>query len=291
MSSVKHGAGVARLLARRAKKLPTAVFDSGVGGLTVLHECLVSLPGQGAAEVEREIGGHSGCRIETLRRGSGRGHGWVLREYDEAGNPTGSVIRWHPGGGRHRRADAQRNADRILDAAVACLSGNPEASVSEIAQTAGVGRVTLYGHFASRGALVEAALSRVLDEGDKVLESLDLTGDPREALRTLIESGWLLMAQSSAILEAAQATLPPGRIQELHAKPAQRVEALIRRGQSENVFRADLPATWLTSILHHIMKGAAVDVGKGRLDKADAPRFISEAVLSACRSGRPIRGG
>src|SRR5687768_15940209 len=27
-----------------APELPIAVFDSGVGGLTVLHECLVSLP-------------------------------------------------------------------------------------------------------------------------------------------------------------------------------------------------------------------------------------------------------
>ena len=27
-----------------ASELPVAVFDSGVGGLTVLHECLVSLP-------------------------------------------------------------------------------------------------------------------------------------------------------------------------------------------------------------------------------------------------------
>ena len=26
------------------RSLPVAVFDSGVGGLTVLHECLVSLP-------------------------------------------------------------------------------------------------------------------------------------------------------------------------------------------------------------------------------------------------------
>jgi TetR/AcrR family transcriptional regulator, mexCD-oprJ operon repressor len=184
-----------------------------------------------------------------------------------------------------RRADAQRNAEKILDAAVARLGRNPEASVSEIAQAAGVGRVTLYGHFSSREALVEAALTRVLDEGDTVLGSLDLTGDPREALRTLIESGWLLMAEASAVLEAAQATLPPGRIQELHAKPAQRVEALIRRGQSENAFRADLPATWLTSVLHHVMKGAATDVSSGRLDKADAPRFISETVLSAY--GRP----
>jgi glutamate racemase len=29
---------------RQARELPIAVFDSGVGGLTVLHECLVSLP-------------------------------------------------------------------------------------------------------------------------------------------------------------------------------------------------------------------------------------------------------
>ena len=187
-----------------------------------------------------------------------------------------------------RRADARRNVEKILEAAVACLSRNPEASVSEIAQAAGVGRVTLYGHFSSREALVEAALARVLDEGDEVLRTRDLTGDPREALRTLIESSWLLMAQASAVLEAAQAALPPGRIQELHAKPAQRVEALIHRGQSEHVFRGDLPASWLASVLHHVMKGAAVDVRKGRLDRADAPRFISETVLSAY--ARPRKG-
>ena len=185
--------------------------------------------------------------------------------------------------GTPRRADARRNAEKILDAAVACLSRNPEASVSEIAQAAGVGRVTLYGHFASREALIQAALTRLLDEGDQVLATLDLSGDPREALRALIESGWLLTAQAGAVLEAARGTLPPGRIQELHAKPAQRVDDLIRRGQSEGVFRADLPASWLTSALHHLIKGAAVDVSRGRLDGADAPRFISETFLAALR--------
>jgi TetR/AcrR family transcriptional regulator, mexCD-oprJ operon repressor len=180
-----------------------------------------------------------------------------------------------------RRADARHNVEKILDAAVACLSRNADASVSEIAQTAGVGRVTLYGHFPSRGALVEAALTRVLSEGDKVLGRLHLTGDPRDALSGLIRSSWLLIAQSTAILEAAQATLPPGRVQELHAKPAQRVDDLIRRGQAEGIFRADLPANWLVSVLHHVLHGAAIDVAKGRLDQADAPRFISETILAA----------
>ena len=31
-------------VAAAQSELPIAVFDSGVGGLTVLHECLVSLP-------------------------------------------------------------------------------------------------------------------------------------------------------------------------------------------------------------------------------------------------------
>jgi TetR/AcrR family transcriptional regulator, mexCD-oprJ operon repressor len=182
-----------------------------------------------------------------------------------------------------RRADARRNVEKILEAAVACLSRDPDASVGEIAQAAGVGRVTLYGHFGSREALIEAALSRLLDEGEQVLAALDLSGDPREALRALIEAGWLLTAQAGAVLDAARGTLPPGRIQELHAKPAQRVEELIRRGQSEGVFRADLPASWLTSALHHLMKGAALDASRGRLDNADAPRFISETFLAGLR--------
>ncbi|MFE1961479.1 TetR/AcrR family transcriptional regulator [Streptomyces sp. NPDC059479] len=171
--------------------------------------------------------------------------------------------------------------EKILEAAVACLSRNSDASVIEIAQAAGVGRVTLYGHFPSRDVLVEAALTRLLDKGDEVLEEVDLAGDPRETLHALIESSWLLIAQSSAVLEAAQKSLSPGRIHDLHAKPEQRVGDLIGRGQAEGVFREDLPAKWLASVLHHVIKGAAADVASGRLDQADAPRFISETVLAA----------
>ncbi|WP_331213189.1 TetR/AcrR family transcriptional regulator [Plantactinospora sonchi] len=154
--------------------------------------------------------------------------------------------------------------------------------MNDIAQEAGVGRVTLYGHFPSREALVEAALIRLLAQGDEVLKTVDLTGDPRDALRTLMESGWLLIAQAASVLQAAQAALPPGRIQELHAKPEQRVHDLIRRGQTEGVFRADFPADLLASALHHIMHGAAVDVAAGRLGPTDAPRFVAEMALAVC---------
>jgi TetR/AcrR family transcriptional regulator, mexCD-oprJ operon repressor len=180
-----------------------------------------------------------------------------------------------------RRADAQHNTARILDAATACLSRSATASMAEIAQAAGLGRVTVYGHFPTREALVEATLARLLDQGETILAGLDLTGDPRQALRALIESSWRLLADAGAVLEAAQSALPPGRIRELHATQAQRVEELIGRGQAEGAFRADLPASWLVSVLHHLLKGAAADVGSGRLDPADAPRLLVATVLAA----------
>ena len=187
----------------------------------------------------------------------------------------------HPGARTGRRADAEQNTARILDAAAECLCRSPTASMGEIAQAAGVGRVTVYGHFPSREALIEATLARLLERGEAVLGGLDLTGDPREALRTLIESSWRLIADADAVLQAAQSVLPPGRIRELHAKPARRVEELIRRGQADGAFRTDLPASWLVSVLYHVLKGAASDVSGGRLDPSDAPHFIVATVLAA----------
>jgi hypothetical protein len=42
---------------------------------------------------------------------------------------------------RHLRADARRNIALILDAAQSCLARDPDASMSDIAVAAGVGRV------------------------------------------------------------------------------------------------------------------------------------------------------
>ncbi len=188
----------------------------------------------------------------------------------------------HSAGRSVRRADARQNAEKIVRAAVTCLGRNAEASMNDIAQEAGVGRVTLYAHFPSREALVEAAMIRLLAQGDEVLEAVDISGDPRDGLRVLMESGWLLIAQAASVLQAAQAVLPPGRVQELHAKPEQRVHNLIRRGQTEGVFRADISADLLASVLHHIMHGAATDVAAGRLDAAGAPRLVAEMALAVC---------
>lgn len=58
---------------------------------------------------------------------------------------------------RPQRADARRNRARLLDVATQALTQDGEVPLETIAERAGVGIGTLYRHFPSRGALVQAA--------------------------------------------------------------------------------------------------------------------------------------
>ena len=183
-----------------------------------------------------------------------------------------------------RRADAQRNIAAILEAASDCLTRDPAASTSEIAKAAGVGRVTLYGHFPSRAELVDAVFMHAIETGEESLGQVDLTGDPRAALTRLIESSWHLVDRYRSLLLAAQDMLPPGRVRELHADPMARVERLIERGRTEGVFRTDLPTSWLVSVMHNVMHGAAADLHAGRITSDEAAPYITATILAAYTS-------
>ncbi len=93
-------------------------------------------------------------------------------------------------GQTEKLADARKNIAAILDAATACLAVNPDASINDIAAAAGVGRVTLYGHFANRATLVSQVVDRAMATSDAELEVVGLDGDAREALSRLLVASW-----------------------------------------------------------------------------------------------------
>jgi TetR/AcrR family transcriptional repressor of mexCD-oprJ operon len=182
---------------------------------------------------------------------------------------------------RIKRADARRNIAAILDAAQECLVADPDASIAEIAQRAGVGRVTLYGHFASRAELVDAVFTRAVEAGHQALNGIDLRGDPHRALARLIAASWQLIHQFRALLQAAENCLPAERIRSAHASPMQRVQALIKRGRREGAFRTDLPVAWMVALYHSAVHGAADEVNAGRLKSADVAALITTSLFGA----------
>lgn len=88
---------------------------------------------------------------------------------------------------RPKRADARRNYDKVLAAArEAFLEGGESTALEEIARRAGVGIGTLYRHFPTRQALLEALYAGEVQELCRSAEGLD-GEDPWPALSRWFE--------------------------------------------------------------------------------------------------------
>ena len=183
--------------------------------------------------------------------------------------------------GRSQRANGHRNMSAILGAAVICLRRDPAASLADIAAEAGVGRITLYGFFRSRAELVEAAFQETILNADVVLDDVELSGDPVEALARLVSTAWRIVEQFRRILEAARRELPPERITAAHERIMKRVMGLIERGRAAGAFRDTLPAEWLATVALNLVHAAADEVEAGRLDGDDAGWYLVSTVLGA----------
>lgn len=188
-----------------------------------------------------------------------------------------------------RRADARRNSAAILEAATTCLARDPNVSVQDIAVAAGVGRVTLYGHYETRAALVDAVVERAIDQTEAELAGLDLSGDPAEAMSRLLASTWDLTHRFGALVVAAQRALPAHRMTALHEAPAARVHELLSRGRVSGAFRDDVPVEWQITAIQALLHGGVEAVYRGELDPTEARRLVALTVLSALARQRETR--
>jgi AcrR family transcriptional regulator len=112
-----------------------------------------------------------------MRRGSPLIKGWSVVNVENLDPGL------HEGAGRKRRADGERNRERLVETAKAAFAElGADVSLDEIARRAGVGIGTLYRHFPTRGAIVEAVYRREVEQlagsATRLLASLP----PAEAL-------------------------------------------------------------------------------------------------------------
>ncbi len=182
---------------------------------------------------------------------------------------------------RRRRADAERSIASIVAAAVELFSRRPDVSMTEIAAAAGVGRVTLYAHFPSREALLDAAIDRALTQAIAALDGAELDEGPAsDAIRRMVRTGWPILDRHRGLL-AAVGDLPLSRLRQQHAGVLSRIDRLLARGQADGVVRADLPRGWLVSACYSLFHTAALEVSEGRLDPAIATDVLETTILAA----------
>ncbi len=173
--------------------------------------------------------------------------------------------------GDHRRATAERNVEAILDAVEDLLERRAQASVSAVAAQAGVSRVTVYAHFATSQALLEAAVQRAVGRTATALDSArPESGAPWEALQRLLMAGWRELDRNSAVAAAAASQLSPVALNRSHDTAHERVRDLVERGRADGSFRTDLPAGWLVASCFALIHACADEVRAGRIDPGGA---------------------
>ena len=186
--------------------------------------------------------------------------------------------------GRALRADAQRNRDRLLSAAVRAFSQDgPEVTLDAIAKDAGVGIGTLYRHFPTREALIEAAyrseLARLCDAVPDLLQGMP----PDEATRAWMDRYIEYMSTKRGMAGALRAVIASGGTP--YAQSRDRlitaITSLLQAGAAAGALRADIqPGDVLASL-----SGISLAAGE------PAQRDQASRLLDLLMDGLRYRGG
>lgn len=144
---------------------------------------------------------------------------------------------------RKPRADAERNRDRLIEAAKAAFARHGAAvTLDEIARNAAVGIGTLYRHFPTRDAMVEAVYRHEVQQIADAAARLAATHAPVEALREWMRLFVNYMATKKIIAPALSSLT--GGTSELFAHSGAQIRAalslLVDRAVASGDIRPDI---------------------------------------------------
>jgi len=193
--------------------------------------------------------------------------------------PTTAAERSAP---RRRRADAERSVAAILDAGLEALASDPDSSMSEIAGRAGVVRATIYVHFPTRTALLDAVMEHAVDQVVEAMKRAEpARGRPAEALERVLLATWRELARFHGLLALNTARLSAEELHRRHVPMLDQLEPLIERGQREGVFRSDLPIAWHLAVIRAIVHAASASIEGGRLEESEAEAAMLTTAFAA----------
>ncbi|WEH40297.1 TetR/AcrR family transcriptional regulator [Streptomyces sp. NBC_01218] len=184
------------------------------------------------------------------------------------------------GGARPARADARRNREKLVAAARAAFAGADDTVPLEtVARAAGVGIGTLYRHFPTREALVEAVFAAELDAVTAGADELLATLPPEEALRAWMDRYAGFVAAKSGLMGTLRSGWASGAI----ATPATRerltaaIATLLAAGARTGSLRGDVEPDDVMSMVFGAFQ--AVSIG----DTPERTGRVLDLVVDALR--------
>lgn len=130
------------------------------------------------------------------------------------------------------RADAVRTRKQLVAAAAATFAEQgAHASVAEIAERAGIGKGTVFRHFATKEDMIAAIVGDLLDDLVAAAESRRDAADPTAALREFMTYGVGRLAGNQALCDVASGSVRHPAVQDGVARLGEAAQALVGRAR------------------------------------------------------------
>jgi TetR/AcrR family transcriptional regulator, repressor for lfrA len=180
------------------------------------------------------------------------------------------------------RGSRARTRQAIIAAAIEVLSGNPSASLGEIATAADVGRTTLHRYFPERSDLLKAITEETyarLNEATLRARLDDGTG--AEALGRLCAEYFDLGSLLSLVFTEPNLVDTTAWDQSECGDVA--FTALIERGHRDGTIDASLPTSWVQYVLWSQLYAAWSYVNEAGASRHETLRLLERTVVNSVR--------
>lgn len=169
--------------------------------------------------------------------------------------------------------------DYILEQARKAYIANPMITFQEIAQAAGVGRATMYRHFESREALLEALAMRSLDAVDKAAtKALSRASSAYETMVFIIEE-ILALGNEYYFTALASSFLGNPKVAARYKAQVDALKLLVDSMKAEGSIGKNIPTGWVIHAIDALIYAGWSSVDSGDVARNDAVTHVVDTLF------------